>query len=200
MEKVGLSSKVNLKQTHAYLGKVIKVVFTSGDDPVKVLVKHPNGTDTAYYAISDVYVRTFDANAPIDQQYTQDGRKVLHLFRSGYPPKGPLTVWIDGLTNVQSYPDDGQCVNLSLQLVTRPREEALYVCFTAIYGMPAYERGSHDDPKYRTTSTMAYESQDVCEAHIAFTSPFWTIIKTTYGPNDGSYTSVTVKTKTNIKA
>jgi hypothetical protein len=51
----------------------------------------------------------FDINAPIERQFTRDGRKVLAIFDSGLGVDYPISAWVENNPESNAYMHCGRC-------------------------------------------------------------------------------------------
>lgn len=82
-------------------------------------------------------LKMFDPKAPIEQQFTRDGRKVLAIFDSGLEVDFPIVAWVDGeccakgLTRfAEFYEDRSAC---GADIITRPAQLDMIVYYQNLY-------------------------------------------------------------------
>lgn len=125
---------------------------------------------------------TFDINAPIERQFTRDGRKVLAIYDSGLDCKHPIAAWIEGNNIALRFTKYGDCCwddssDTCSDIITRPKSLPLVVTFHNVY--PTANRA------------VLHDSLGVCEAIRVF-GDILASIKTTFNPNTGISTAETV--------
>jgi hypothetical protein len=82
--------------------------------------------------------KEFDITAPIERQYTRDGRKITALFDSGKDDvKYPVSAWVDGQQAPDGFTRDGKYVadqsGTGNDIVTRPKYRPLLTRYIETY-------------------------------------------------------------------
>ena len=129
----------------------------------------------------------FDITAPIERQFTRDGRKVLAIFDSGLDCKYPIAAWFENENASVTLTKNGCCWNTSgsyngYDIITRPEPLPLIVHYCNVYVSGLL--GSH--------STL-----ESAQLHAA--SNVRAILRVTFDPNTGISTAETVWRKETAK-
>jgi hypothetical protein len=122
---------------------------------------------------------TFDINAPIEQQYTRNGKKVLYVYDTEQEISQPIIAVVEGKVELLTFSRDGmyalnQC---DRDLITRPAKKKLCADYLEVF---------HDGSIYATGCTdraSAIAQRD--DASIA-------IVHLIYDPNDHTAASAVV--------
>lgn len=107
----------------------------------------------------------FDINAPIERQFTRDGRKVTFVVKCEEAPDYPVAAHIEGERAIYVFTEDGKLYHAwenNYDLVTRPEVVADIVWFANIY---AHGTGASYETLYQAIENGSVSSYGVVEFH-----------------------------------